>query len=247
MKKALWKGSFSANFVPAFPCPNCRSGILRKSGKEDLVSRRPRDPSFEEYSENPSNWPSRFALFLHCKACSEFVVVTGWSTDVAEESNDSVEWLEYLEPESMWPPPPIITVERTPKEVRAELQKSFGFYWNDAGACASRMRTSLERLMDHFKVRTITVVTDKTGKKYRKRLDLSSRIDKFAAKIRSREYSDMLHALRVVGNVGTHGTKTVTKAHLLDAYRLYEHALERMFEDKSESIKETIKRLSKLK
>ncbi|WP_028136395.1 DUF4145 domain-containing protein [Bradyrhizobium japonicum] len=174
--------------------------------------------------------------------------MTGWSVDVPEQMNDdSVEWFEYLEPENMWPAPPIISVEQLPKEVRAELQKSFGFYWNDAGACASRMRTSLERLMDHFKVRTITVATDKTGRKYRKRLDLSSRIDKFAAKIRSREYSDMLHALRVVGNVGTHGTKTVTKANLLDAYRLYEHALERLFEDKAESIKEIIKRLYKLK
>jgi len=52
----------------------------------------------------------------------------------------------------------------------------------------------------------------------------------------------MLHALRVVGNLGTHGEK-MTRAKMLDAYQLYEMALNQIFEDKKESMKAIIKRL----
>jgi len=105
------------------------------------------------------------------------------------------------------------------------------------------MRTSLERLMDHFKVAKSRVMKpnpDKHGK--RMWLDLSARIDKFAVKINTTRYSEMLHALRVVGNLGTHGEK-MTRAKMLDAYQLYEMALNQIFEDKKESMKAIIKRL----
>jgi hypothetical protein len=74
------------------------------------------------------------------------------------------------------------------------------------------MKLSLRRtrfpfeLMDHFKVAKTRVMKpnpNKPGK--RMRLDLSVRIDKFAKKINTTKYSEMLHALRVVGNLGTHG------------------------------------------
>jgi hypothetical protein len=248
MKKNLWKTRFSTGFIPSYPCPSCHTGVLKQAKKEDLTSRRPHDPSFPEYEENPTSWPSRFSLFLHCATCREVVLVVGTATDVPEELNDgSLEWFEYLEPIWMWPPPPIILISRAPDAVRSELEKSFGFYWSDAGVCASRMRTSLERLMDHFRVPRSTLVTNKAGRKSRKPLDLSSRIDKFANKIGSTEYSELLHALRVVGNVGTHGKKSVSRTEMLDAYRLYEFALEKLFEDKKESIKAIIKRLKKLK
>lgn len=146
----------------------------------------------------------------------------------------------------MWPAPPIINVKLVPKELKSELEMSFAFYWCDRGASASRMRTSLERLMDHFKVPATTMVTDKSGKRHRKRLDLSSRIDKFAKKIGSTRYSDLLHALRVVGNVGTHGNKIVSRTDMLDAFKAYEYALEKLFEDKKESIEAIVTRLKKL-
>jgi hypothetical protein len=248
MKKSIWKAHFSDGFIPEYPCPSCATGILSKAKKEDLTSRRPKEPSFTQYEEDPTSWPSRFSLFLHCATCREVVVVVGTSTDVPEEILDgSQEWIEYLEPLWMWPAPPIINVQIAPKEVRPELEMSFAFYWCDRGASASRMRTSLERLMDHFNVPATTMATDKSGKRYRKRLDLSSRIDKFAKKIGSTKYSDLLHALRVVGNVGTHGKKVVSRTDMLDAYKAYEFALEKMFEDRKESIEAIVRRLKRLK
>jgi ribosomal protein S21 len=51
----------------------------------------------------------------------------------------------------------------------------------------------------------------------------------------------------VVGNVGTHGKKAVSRADILDAYRAYEFALEKMFEDKKESIEAIVRRLKRLR
>jgi len=51
----------------------------------------------------------------------------------------------------------------------------------------------------------------------------------------------------VVGNIGTHGKKIVSRADMLDAYKAYEFALEKMFEEKKESIEAIVRRLKKLK
>lgn len=247
MKKGLWKASFSAVFIPEFPCPTCRNGILKKSKKEDLSSQRPRDPDFNDYEENPAAYPSRFSLFLRCNACAEVVLVIGSSIDVPEEDQDgNSEWFEYLEPEHMWPAPPILEIRGLPKPVQAQLKASFGFYWHDTGACASRIRTSMERLMDHFKIATTTLATHRDGTRYRKRLDLSARIDKFGSKAKRSEFKQILHALRKVGNVGTHGNRPITREAVLDAYKVYEFALDKLFEDKKESIGEIVKRLNKM-
>jgi hypothetical protein len=111
--------------------------------------------------------------------------------------------------------------------------------------CASRLRTSVERMMDHFGVAKTRIKKDqkkpnKAGK--RVPLDLSNRIDKLPRKIGKKDYTDVLHALRIVGNLGTHGEK-VSHAVVLDAYKIYEKALEELFEDKSENAKAIIARL----
>lgn len=101
--------------------------------------------------------------------------------------------------------------------------------------------------MDHCKVASTRIAKPnphKPGK--RVPLDLSARIDKFAKKINTQKYSEMLHALRVVGNLGAHGAK-VTRSRMLDAYQLYEIALNEIFEDKSQSSKAIIKRLKSKK
>jgi hypothetical protein len=43
------------------------------------------------------------------------------------------------------------------------------------------------------------------------------------------------------------GKRSVSRLEMLDAYKLYEFALEKLFEDKKESIKAIIKRLKKLR
>lgn len=154
-----------------------------------------------------------------------------------------------LKPMSMFPAPPIIKFpEKTPGPVAHELDLAFQFYWSDYGACASKIRTSVERLMDHFKVAKFRIAKDpkKPSKKGRMRpIDLASRIDRFISTTGKVVHKDHLHALRVVGNLGTHNN-TLTRTELLDAFDIYEHALDELIGKKSSQINAAAKKLSKM-
>ncbi|WP_439356691.1 DUF4145 domain-containing protein [Bradyrhizobium sp. DASA03007] len=89
--------------------------------------------------------------------------------------------------------------EKTPELVAQELQTSFQHYWSDLGSCASRMRTSVERLMDHFGVPKSTLVKRAGGGRRRQRIDLYVRIEKFCAAAKNLVHQDSLHAIRTVG------------------------------------------------
>jgi hypothetical protein len=148
----------------------------------------------------------------------------------------------------MYPPPPIISLPKNiPAPVREELEFAFQFYWGDYGACATKIRTSVERLMDHFKVAKFRVAKDQRrpnapGKL--KPLDLSARIDKFISATGSVVHKDHLHALRIVGNLGTHNN-ALNRGELLDAFEIYEHALSELIDKKSAQIGKLAKKLRK--
>lgn len=191
--------------------------------------------------------PERFTVILECarSGCGEAVAAAGevWTDQEVDHEGDLV-WVKTYRPYYMRPAPPVIEVpKKTPADVVKELVLSFELYWVDYSACASRLRTSLERMMDHFGV-TKTRIQKKDPSKPGKRrvLDLSARIDMFAKKVGTTEHSDTLHALRTIGNLGVHSSK-VSQAAMLDAYQLYEIALEDLFKDRGESTKDIIKRL----
>jgi hypothetical protein len=248
MKKSLWRAHFSQQFVPKFPCPNCEDGYLKVT--KDRV--RTALPAYAKSAQAGGRYPpERFVMFLECSdlACGEVVAVAGDAISVPEtDPNDRSEVYEYLEPVIMSPAPPLITLPaEMPDSVKREIKLAFGLFWTDYRVAASRLRTSLERLMDHFGVAKTRIQKDQRnpntpGK--RKLLELAVRIDMLPKKIGTRDYSDILHALRVIGNLGTHGTR-VSHAAILDAFQLYEIALGTLFEDESESAKAIIKRLKK--
>jgi Domain of unknown function (DUF4145) len=188
---------------------------------------------------------------LRCSASKsgEVVAVSGKVT-VEPNYDDDGGW-NYegmLEPKRMYPPPPIISFpSNLPGPVTHELDLAFQFYWGDYGACATKIRTSVERLMDHFKVAKFRIA--KNPKKPNAPgkltpLDLSSRIDKFIAATGTVIHKDHLHALRIVGNLGTH-KNVLGRTELLDAFEVYEHALEELVGKKSAQIAKLAKKLSK--
>jgi hypothetical protein len=108
--------------------------------------------------------------------------------------------------------------------------------------------TSVERLMDHFKVARFRRAKDPkkpTAPSKLKPLDLSSRIDKFISTTGAVVHKDHLHALRVVGNLGTHNN-AISRKEMLDAFEIYEHALGELIEKKSAQIAKLAKTMTKL-
>jgi hypothetical protein len=209
--------------------------------------------SNHKHEEWEPEWiDERFVCLLRCTStrCGEIVAVSGKISVEPNYDDEDDDWSYegLLEPRSMYPPPPIISLPvNVPGPVKEELELAFQFYWGDYGACATKVRTSVERLMDHFKVAKFRIAKDHkkpnaAGKMVP--LDLSTRIDKFVSATGALVHKDHLHALRVVGNLGTH-KNTLTRTEMLEAFEVYEHALEELVGKKSAQINRVAKKLSK--
>lgn len=253
--KSVWLHSFSRNNVPLFPCPRCRKPTLKLESSLLISEETAISKSNRKHDAWEPDWINeKFAALLKCSAskCGEIVAISGRISvepdfeDDEEEGGWSFE--DMLEPKSMFPAPPIITLPQgLPKTVEQELDLAFQYYWSDYGACATKIRTSVERLMDHFKITKFKIVKTKIGPKTRGKmrpLDLASRIDKFISATGAVVHKDHLHALRVVGNLGTH-KDVLTRTEILDAFEIYEHALDELIGKKSTKIGQLAKKLSR--
>jgi hypothetical protein len=243
-ERDLWDDRFSMTAVPAFPCPNCAKGTLQYNDKQFWRVEPQHSVDAHKHEDWEPSWVTeRFAMFLKCSGpkCGEIVVVSG-STSVEEVYDEEFGYAMegLLMPESMTPPPPIIQIPvDTPKEVKAELALAFQLFWSDLGASATKIRTSVERLMDHFKIARFKRV----GGKLRP-IALYTRIEAFITKNGKVVHKDHLHALRVVGNLGTH-SNAATRSDVLEAFQIYEHALGELIGKKSDVIAKLAKKLKK--
>lgn len=251
--KSTWLATFSRTEVPAFPCPRCRKSTLRLDADTLTTEETHYSKANQKHEAWDPEWTEeRFIAFLRCTAtkCGEIVSVSG-KISVEPNFDDEEDGWNYegmLQPKSMYPPPPIISFPADlPGTAALELKLAFQFFWGDYGACATKIRTSVERLMDHFKVAKFRIA--KNPKKPSapgklRPLDLSARIDKFIAATGAVVHKDHLHALRVVGNLGTHNN-VLSRTEILEAFEVYEHALEELIGKKSTQIGKLAKRLSK--
>src|SRR4051812_16765445 len=212
MNKKLWYEAFSREDVPSFPCPHCQQTTLELQ-KDTLEVH---EPTYSVKGHSDLDWEpdwsiKRFIVLLKCtkSSCGEFVSIAGdIIVEPGYDNDGSWSYKEMLRPRNMFPAPHIIALpEGIPGPVETELMLAFQLFWSDYGSCATKLRTSVERLMDHFKVVKIYVAKDpkKPTKAGKIRLyDLAVRIDKFISTTGDVVHKDHLHALRMVGNVGTH-------------------------------------------
>jgi hypothetical protein len=249
IERELWAEEFADDSIPHFVCPRCNRGrltLMKGSLRKD-------EPTWSQDAHSHDAWDpewitQRFSLHAQCgmPKCGEVVCISGKTrSEIVQEGDDGLTVDDILIPEAMVPAPPIISLPKgTPDAVAAALNSSFGLFWSDLGAAASRMRLSVERLMDHFGiVKTRIQKAKNQGKGKRVPLDLSPRIDKFASATKTTVDPKTLHALRRVGNLGTHGAD-VTRDALLDGYTVYEDALEELIGRRNEKIARLVKKLN---
>ena len=157
-------------------------------------------------------------------SCGEVVVVLG-DTQIEQVVQEDGSWgyEQMLRSRAMFPGPPIITLpSELPNDVESEAEAAFKLFWSDLGASASRLRTSVERVLDHF-----NIPATKAGGGF---LTLNDRIKEF--KKIDTDRADTFDTLR--GNVGTHLDELKREA-LLDAYEIYEDALNELFSNKKKA------------
>jgi uncharacterized protein DUF4145 len=223
LDRNLWGEMFSRNAIPAFTCPHCKKGTLKADPKKIKVV----EPPYSKKEHSDDAWEpdwirERFVFAMQCSlaSCGEVVIVAG-DTQIDQVVQEDGGWgyEQMLRPRAMFPGPPIITLPSDlPSEVDSDVKAAFQLFWCDLDSSASRLRTSVERVLDHFKI-----PSSKAGGEY---LTLSVRIQEF--KKIDPDHADTFDALRYVGNVGTHVGELKREA-LLDAYEIYEDALDELF------------------
>lgn len=255
MNEDIWGGYYVAERIPPFICPKCQSGVL--GGMIDTLQKL--EPAYSKHArggdweQNPS--AQRFSYFLECNAsyCGEVVAVSGDIEYFEDEDNiTGFAYAEMLVPKSMIPGPVMFKVSAKLKSTTAKhLRKAFELYWQDEGACANRIRVTVESLLDDFGIPRTTVTKPrppapgaaaKPKRAERVGLNLSSRIDKFAKK--RKVHKESLTALRVVGNHASHKGET-SKEILLKAFSLLEDIISDLVDKRSAAQLSLSKKLTK--
>jgi len=221
-----WRSSYSA--FPKFLCPRCSSGRLI-SQDENL---RSVETGFSLNKHSHEAWEpdwitERFACFLVCDkpSCGEVVVVSGASSHSYQVHYDEHIGEEvqnhghHYAPMAMHPAPHIIGVSRNLNAVcKGDLKASFALLWVDPAACANRIRTFIEHLLDQFQIPRKAI--DKKGEEYT--LNLVQRIDRLE-KLKP-GHDKTIKALKRVGDFGTHQGKAKFDT-LIKCFEVLEAAL----------------------
>ncbi|WP_342150247.1 DUF4145 domain-containing protein [Methylorubrum sp. SB2] len=243
MRRDLWGDKFLQSSVPGFPCPRCTHGTVRVvQGSLQVVETLHSKIWMRDENSDWDHRDQKFCLLLQCDdtTCGEIVTVTG-QVEYDQIQDDEYGWQlsDFLAPKSMYPAPPMIQIpKKSPDAVKKELKLAFQIYWADPGASAGRLRTSAERLLDHFKIKKTQVVNGK-----RVPFSLNNRINAFESV--KPGFKGSLHALRIIGNLGTH--QGANSEPLLDAFAVYEDALKEIFGEGKSHIAKLVKKITKTK
>lgn len=221
-----WSGTYDRAHFPHFPCPKCDKGRVRHDGKTVQIS----EPTYSTKDRDHPDWEpgwdvERFSLQLICDngSCGEMVVVSGDTSLVEYYDDEDDRWVysSYLRPRAMFPAPLTIEVpSQAPRNVRDNIRLASSHYWFDTSAAANRLRASVEFLLDFLEIPRETVNAS-SGKA--NRLDLNARIAHYEQS--NAEHAPSLTALRVIGNLGSHGEDVQQEA-ILDAFEVYEYTLD---------------------
>lgn len=235
--RSIWDRRIYESFANTYPCPRCSKGQVRR-GDNPVTLIEPNHSRREHGNEDwdPDWIRMSFTTMLECSnaACGEIVSVSCHAAvDYYQHHGHDGEPEEsgyhtLLRPVSMFPAPPLFKMPKNlPHIVKMEISLAFQLFWTDLSTSTSRIRTSLERVLDDKGI--ASSVNDKRG--CPKRLTLFQRLDLFEKAMQDSELAESLTAMRIVGNLGTHGDRVVEDDYfnLLD---VYEDALSEIYESR---------------
>lgn len=235
VKRNLWEQSYQV--AAHYPCPRCSEGVVIPLKETESV----KEPAWSEDFFTDPDWDpdwvtKRFVELLKCNKpkCGEFVAVSGetFALHAYDEEEGNV-FFEMKRPRSMFPAPPLFPLSASiPDNIKDQIKLAFQLYWSDLSACASRLRASLELVLDEQKV----AKKKKTKKGDFVFLNLSDRIKAYELSAGDTDGAESMNALRVIGNLGTHENSVSTEA-LFDALDVYEDALLEIYEQKTLKLK----------
>lgn len=246
INRTIWTQPFSESHNPAWPCPACDHGTLRllADSLKFKQSRQSRELQEEEYSE--IEWiTGRYSCLFQCRMsnCREIVTSAGrFHVTEFYAPDGTPELVEGFSPEFLAPALPMFRIpDATPDDVREEIQRAFQLFWTDKAASANRIRSALELLLTHKKVKRFKI--NKRNK--REALSLHARIELFRQQ--EPDIADSLLAVKWLGNAGSHGTSAVTADDIFDGLDLLQHAFEELYDNRTRQLSAIRKQINKRK
>lgn len=173
---------------------------------------------------------------LQCKNCKEFVffIAKGNPEEYGFYDPKVDDYVEIIQtsftPIYVFPTIHIFEIpEKCPEIVKNGIIESFNIYWTDLESCANKIRISLEHLMDSYKIKKHRLSSQ------RKRIPVSlhSRINLFPMS----DVKDILLAIKWIGNEGSHSKTSLETIDIIETYKLYEYALQKIYGDEKEIAK----------
>jgi hypothetical protein len=113
------------------------------------------------------------------------------------------------------------------QNIVGNLEEAFGVFWRNADACAMKIRSFLEALMDDNNVPK--TYTDGKGKLRDSKL--YRRIEDFEKKFPNHNLKEVLHNLRDFTNLGSHSGANVPREKLVLMIEMAELILHQLYED----------------
>ena len=224
MKRELYKYRyFNEGQIPKWRCPTCIAGTLTLHEKLFVAYNAETRRSINEDYFEPDQIRRVFTGALCCATCGETVVFSGSGGVEREPDEDGGwEWGDYYVPCFFYPALKLIDMpenKSVPEDMKQAVAASFSVFWSNLDSCANRLRTAIELLLDGIGV------VRKVKPNVAKELTLQQRIER----IDNAQYpyvQNMLQAIKLVGNDGSHDLGQAPREDILDCYEILEHVLE---------------------
>lgn len=228
-RKKYLLDNFKENNFPQFLCPSCKEGRLFLRKNELKISIDP----FFEYMDWDFNFPFLFSAHLQCSNsdCKSFFIASGDGETESYIGFDEEEGVErffsnyLLNIKLIYPSIEVFSInEEYPKEIIKLIKDSFSLFWLDQSSSGNKIRKVLEILLDKLGINRKGI--NKKNKEYD--INLNERIVCLGKKRGYKRLSELLIALKLLGNTGSHD-EVLNREDLLDAYEILEHILEEIY------------------
>jgi hypothetical protein len=248
--------SFTKHRAPDWACPSCNRTSLKlvpdSVHEEETRESVHRREAFEE-NWDPVDERSVFVAILKCDHCGE-VLTTAGVTSVREtfQAPDEVDYVVVFDPHYVSAAPHIFALANAvPKEIQELTARAFQLFWTDDASCANAIRQVIEAVLTDQKVPRYPRAKPRapgTKAKARSPLSLGTRI--LAYEKKRQELKDHLHAIRWIGNAGSHsrrGAKALQRSDLFDAFEILRLLLTEIYEEQTARLKAMAKQISTTK
>lgn len=231
MNRKFWEHrSFTNVDIVDYPCPKCHIGTLRKTKLLVEDAEDEESPYAYQYGTN-----CIFSAIFKCSrnSCGEVVSLVGACTLDYPEKKDyphggyEVKPVNIYVPKFFYPNLKLFVIPyNVPKEIKEQINLAFSHYFNDLSSCANRVRVAVELLLNDIKAPKYRMTKKK--KRYYFKYNLHDRIKHFGKKKKYKDISNLLLAIKFIGNEGSHVGK-VELIDVLDAFQFLHDVLDRVY------------------